>query len=123
MTTQPQSHIVSLSLELSHQDDVRRDSAKRWQAALHRLCLLRATMNETTYEAEWVRIFHNQQLMDDMQQRSKLLAFAAIDVLEVQHEHSLIVCRTDGVAYDSNAAEEIPELLAAMRTKIEKGLP
>lgn len=79
--------------------------------------------HETTYEAEWVRIFHSKQLMDDMQQRSKLLAFAAIDVLEVQHEHSLIVCRTDGVVYDSNPAEEIPELLAAMRTKIEKGLP
>lgn len=123
MTTQSQSHIVSLSIELSHPDDVRRESAQRWQAALHRLGVLRATMNETTYEAEWARIFDNQQLMDDMQQRSKLLAFAAIDVLEVQHEHALIVCGKDGIAYDKLGAEEIPELLAAMRIKIANDLP
>ncbi len=123
MTTQPQSHTVSLSIELAHPDEVRRESAQRWQAALHRLCLLRATMNETPYDLEWARIFANQQLMDDMQHRSKLLAFAAIDVLEVQHEHALIVCGTDGIEYDSGAAEETLELLAAMRTKIEKGLP
>jgi len=36
---------------------------------------------------EWARIFDTQQLMDDLQHPSKLLAFAAIDVLEVQHEH------------------------------------
>ena|ERR1700733_6046160 len=122
MTTQTQSHVVSLSTELAQLDDVRRQSAQRWQAALHRVCLLRATKNETTYEVEWVRIFDHQTLMDDMQ-RSKLLAFAAISALEVQHEHALMVCQADGIAYDSRAAEEIPELLAAMRTKIEKGLP
>ncbi len=123
MTTQPQSHTVSLSIELAQPDDARRQSAQRWQAALHRLCLLRATMNEMSYDLEWARIFANQQLMDDMQHRSKLLAFAAIDVLEVQHEYALIVCRTDGIAFDSGATEETLELLAAMRTKIEKDLP
>ncbi len=123
MTTQPQSHTVSLSIELAQPDDVRRESAQRWKATLHRLCLLRATMNETPYDGEWARIFDNQQFMDDMQHPSKLLAFAAIDALEVQHEHALIVCRTDGITYDTRAAYETLELLAVMRTKIEKGLP
>ena len=123
MTTQPQSHTVSLSIELAQPDAVRRESAQRWQAALHRLSLLRATMNETPYDVEWARIFETQQLMDDMQHRSKLLAFAAIDVLEVQHEHALIVCDTDGITYDSRAAHETLELLAVMRMKIEQGLP
>jgi len=87
------------------------------------VCVCFATVNETAYELEWVRIFEHQLLMDDMQQQSELLAFAAIDVLEVQHEHAMMVCQTDGIAYDSRAAEEIPELLAAMREKIEMGLP
>lgn len=122
MTTQPQSHTLSLAIELGHPDQARRKSAQRWQAALHRLCLLRATMNETAYEIEWARMFVNQQLMDDMQSRSKLLALAAIDVLEVQQEHTLIVCDADEIEYDNRAAEQTLVLLDAMRTKIEKGL-
>jgi hypothetical protein len=122
MTTQPQSHTLSLAIELAHPDEARRKSAQRWQAALHRLCLLRATMNETAYENEWARMFVNQQLMDDMQSRSKLLALAAIDVLEVQQEHALIVCDADEIEYDNRAAEQTLVLLDAIRTKIEKGL-
>jgi hypothetical protein len=122
MTTQPQSHTLSLAIELAHPDEARRKSAQRWQAALHRLCLLRATMNETAYENEWARMFVNQQLMDDMQSRSKLLALAAIDVLEVQQEHALIVCDADEIEYDNRAAEQTLVLLDAMREKIEKGL-
>ncbi|MCX5748427.1 MAG: hypothetical protein NT062_38730 [Proteobacteria bacterium] len=123
MTTQPQSHTLSLSIELAHPDEERRQSAQRWQAALHRLCLLRATMNETAYEIEWARMFVNEQLMGDLQHRSKLLALAAIDVLEVQQEHALIVCQADEIEYDNRAAEETLVLLDVMREKIEKGLP
>lgn len=123
MTTQPQSHTLSLSIELAHPDEERRLSAQRWQAALHRLCLLRATMNETAYKLEWARMFVNEQLMSDLQHRSKLLALAAIDVLEVQQEHALIVCQASDIEYDNRAAEETLALLDAMRTKIEKGLP
>jgi len=123
MTTQSQSHTLSLSIELAHPDEARRASAQRWQAALHRLCLLRATGNETTYEFEWARMFVNEQLMSDLQHRSKLLALAAVDVLEVQQEHALIACQADDIEYDSRAAEETLVLLDAMREKIEKGLP
>ena len=61
--------------------------------------------------------------MHDLQARSKLLALAAIDVLEVQQEHALIVCDASDIEYDSRAAEETLVLLDAMRMKIEKGLP
>ncbi len=88
MTTQIQPRIISLSAELARpDDDARRQGAQRWQMALHRLCLLRATMNDTTYETEWSRIFEHPSLMANMQQPSKLLAFAALDVLEFQHAH------------------------------------
>ena len=123
MTTQPESRVVSLSAELAHSDDDRRQSAQRWQAALHRLCLIRATANETSFEAEWVGIFEHQLLMDDLHLRSKLLALAVLDVLEIQHEHSLMVCHSDGVAYDNALAEELPKLLVAMRVKIRELLP
>lgn len=123
MTTQTQPRIISLSAELARtDDDVRRQAAQRWHAALHRLCLLRATANEMTYETEWARIFERQLLTDDLQ-RSRLLCFAALDVLEIQHEHALMVCRVDGIACDEHEAEEYGELLAALRFKLENGLP
>ena len=123
MTTQTQPRTISLSAELSRSDDdVRHQSAKRWRAALHRLCVLRATTNETSYETEWARIFDQETLLADAQ-RSKLLCFAALDVLEIQHEHGLTVCRADGIAYDERVAEEYRELLAALRFKIENDLP
>jgi hypothetical protein len=56
-------------------------------------------------------------------QRSKLLCFAALDVLEIQHEHGLTVCRADGIAYDERLAEEYREVLAALRFKVEHDLP
>jgi hypothetical protein len=61
--------------------------------------------------------------MDNMKHRSKLLGCAAVDVLEVQHEHSLMVCDMEGIAYDADAMEEISELLFAMRTKIAERPP
>ena len=122
MTTQAQPRIILLSAELARSDDdIRRQSAMRWSAALHRLCILRATTNETLYETEWARIFDQQTLLADVQ-RSKLLCFAALDVLEIQHEHGLTVCRMDGIAYDEHQVEEIRELLAALRFKIENDL-
>lgn len=124
MTTQHQPRTISLSAELARpDDDARRKSAERWRTALHRLCLLRATLNETSYATEWERIFEQPTLMDNMKHRSKLLACAAVDVLEVQHEHSLMVCDMEGIAYDADAMEEISELLFAMRTKIANDLP
>ena len=123
MTTQTTPEIISLSAELARtDDDVRHQAARRWHAALHRLCLLRATTNETTYETEWARIFDRQLVMDDLQ-RSGLLSFAALEVLEIQHEYALMVCRMDGIAYDEHVAEETGELLAALRFKFENGLP
>ena len=123
MTTQGHPTTLSLSAELARvEDDVRHQSAKRWRAALHRLCILRATTNETSYEIEWARIFDQGTLLADVQ-RSRLLSFAALDVLEIQHEHSLTVCRMDGIAYDEHQAEEERELLAALRFKIENDLP
>ena len=123
MTTQTQSRIISLSAELARtDDDVRRQAAQRWAAALHRLCILRATANETAYDSEWARIFERQLLTDDLQ-RSKLLCLAALDVLEIQHEHGLMICRAESIPYDEHAAEECRELLAAMRFKVENDLP
>lgn len=123
MTTPAQKRIVSLSAELARTDgDARRQSAQRWAAAIHRLCLLRATSNETTYESEWARIFERQLLMDDFQ-RSKLLCFAALDVLEIQNEHALMVCRAEGIPYHEQVEEEARELIAALRLKIENDLP
>jgi hypothetical protein len=123
MTTQPQRPIISLSAELARPDDRRRQSAQRWQSALHRLCLLRATTNETTYEIEWVRIFDHQRLMDDLRQRLRLLELAALDVLEVQHEHGLMVLDDEGIDYDGDVEQEKRELLAAIRIKVESGDP
>lgn len=123
MTTQIQPRTISLSAELARSDDdTRRQSARRWSAALHRLCILRATANDTPYETEWARIFDRETLLADAQ-RSKLLCFAALDVLEIQHEHGLTVCRMEGIAYDEHQAEKYRELLAALRFKIENDLP
>lgn len=122
MTTQTTPQIISLSAELARtDDDAHRQAACRWHASLHRLCLLRATTNETTYETEWARIFDRQLLMDDLQ-RSRLLSFAALDVLEIQHEYALMVCRMDGIAFDEQVAEETRELLAALRFRFENNL-
>lgn len=124
MTTQPQRPIISLSAELARpEDDRRRQSAQRWQSALHRLCLLRATTNETTYEIEWARIFDHQQLMGDLQRRSRLLELAALDVLEIQHEHGLMVLQGEGIEYDEDIEDEKRELLAAIRFKVESEPP
>lgn len=124
MTTQNQPRIISLSAELARpDDDARRKSAELWRTALHRLCLLRATTNETSYETEWQRIFEQATLMENMKHPSKLLACAAVDVLEVQHEHSLMVCDMEGIAYDANAMDEFGELLIVMRHKIANDLP
>jgi hypothetical protein len=124
MTTQPKQHIISLSAELARPDnDLRRQTAQRWHAALHRLCLLRATLNDASYESEWARIFDHQRLIDDLRQGSKLLALAAVEVLEVQHEHGLIVCDAENISYDVAISDEMHELITAMRIKIERGLP
>lgn len=124
MTTGKTHHVVSLSAELSRpDDDLRRRAAQRWNATLQRLCLLRATRNETSYEVEWAQIFEVPRLFDDLRQPSKLVALAALEVLEVQHEHGLMVCEAEGLEYDDNVASEFRELLAAMRIKVERGLP
>ena len=61
--TNPNPHIISLSAELARPDaDARRNTAQRWKAELHRLCVLRATANATTYEAEWLRIMEHDRL-------------------------------------------------------------
>jgi hypothetical protein len=123
MTAQAEPRIISLSAELARsEDDVRHQSATRLRAALHRLCVLRATTNETSYETEWARIFDQATLLADVQ-RSNLLCFAALDVLEIQREHFLTVCRTEGIAFDEQQADEERELLAALRYKIENNLP
>ncbi len=122
MTTQLPPRTISLAAELARSgEDARHRSARRWRAALHRLCVLRATENGTFYEVEWARIFDPDVLLDD-RSRSKLLCFAALDVLEIQHAHSLTVCRTDGIAYDEQRAELYRELLAALRFKVENDL-
>lgn len=126
MTTQSkqQQIIISLSAELARSDDdLRRQTAQRWQVALHRLCLLRATLSDTRYESEWAVIFDRQRLLDDLRQGSKLLALAAVEVLDVQHEHGLIVCDAENINYDVAVAAEMYELITAMRIKIERGLP
>jgi hypothetical protein len=123
MTTQAEPRTISLAAELARpDDDIRHQSATRWRAALHRLCVLRATTNETSYETEWPKIFDQATLLADVK-RSKLLCFAALDVLDIQHEHELIVCRTEGIAYDEQKAEECSELLAVLRFKIENNMP
>ncbi len=122
MTTDIQPRIISLSAELAHSDDDRHRFAKRWRAALHRLCVVRAATNDTPYDTEWARIFDPSTLLADLQ-RSKLLCFAALDVLEIQHELTLTVCQTDGIAYDEQQAEEMRELIAALRYKVENNLP
>lgn len=120
MTHHTQLPTISLSAELARPHaDHRHQSAVRWQAALHRLCLLRATTNETTYEIEWARIFDEQQLLLDLQRRSRLLELAALDVLEIQHEHGLMVLQGEGIEYDEDIENEKRELLAALRIKAE----
>lgn len=42
--------------------------------------------------------------------------------LEVQQGHGLMVCDMEGIAYDRDAADEFPELLATMRIKIANDL-
>ncbi len=117
--------ILSLSGELARtDDDARHQSAERWNAALHRLCLLRATANESTYETEWARILRHRLLMDDLQRSvSAQLSIAALDVLEIQHEHALMVCGAEGIPTDEQIDDEYRELLAAMRFKVENDLP
>jgi hypothetical protein len=44
-------------------------------------------------------------------------------VLEIQHEHGLMVCRADGIASDEQVAEEFRERLAAWHFKVDNGLP
>jgi hypothetical protein len=123
MTTPTESRTISLSAELARPtDDVRRQSAERWRAALHRLCVLRATTNETSYETEWARILDREPLLADMG-GSKLLSVAALDVAQIQHEHGLTVCQMEGIAYDEGQAAECRELLAALRFKVENDLP
>jgi hypothetical protein len=122
MTTRTLPRTISLSAELAHSDDARHQSAMRWRSALHRLCLLRATSNETTYETEWARIFDDKALVAELR-RSKLLCFAALDVMAIQHELCLTVCRADGIAYDEQVAQEYRELLAAYRFRVENDLP
>jgi len=123
VTAKAEPRIISLSAELARsEDDVRRQCATRWRAALHRLCVLRATTNETSYEAEWAHIFEQATLLADVQ-RTRLLSFAALDVLEIQQEHYLTVCRAEGIAFDEQQAHEERELLAALRFKIENDLP
>jgi hypothetical protein len=123
MTTRTEPHTISLSAELARTDnDLRHQSAKRLHAAIHRVCVLRATANGTSYETEWARIFDQDALLADAQ-RSKLVSVAALDVLEIQHEHSLTVCRMDGIAYDERVAQEYREVLAALRIKVEHDLP
>lgn len=118
MTTQ--RPIISLSAELARPEgDERHQSALRWQAALHRLCLLRATINETTYEIEWARIFDQQRLLADLKPRARLLELAALDVLEIQHEHGLMVLQGDGIEYDEEIENEKRQVLAALRIKVE----
>jgi hypothetical protein len=125
MTKQPSQQItITLSAELARpDDDPRRQTAQRWQVALHRLCLLRATLSDTSYESEWAVIFDRQRLLDDLRQGSKLLALAAVEVLEVQHEHGLMVCDAEKISYDAAVSDEMFELITAMRIKIEHGLP
>ena len=124
MATQTKQYVISLSAELARSDnDLRRQTAQRWQAAIHRLCLLRATLNDTSYLSEWAHVFEHQRLVDDLRQGSKLLALAAVEVLEVQHEHGLIVCEAEKIKYDVSVSDEMYELIAAMRMKIENGLP
>ena len=121
MRTQTVPRTISLSAELAHSDDARHHFAMRWRAALHRLSMIRATANDTTYEIEWARIFETETLISDLR-RSKLVCFAALDVLEIQHDLCLTVCRADGIAYDEEVAEEYRELLAAFRYKVENDL-
>lgn len=119
MTTQ--RPIISLSAELARPDsDERRQSALRWQTALHRVCLLRAATNETTYEIEWARIFDEQRLLNDLKPRSRLFELAALDVLEIQHEHGLMVLQGEGIEYDEEIEDEKREVLAALRIKVER---
>jgi hypothetical protein len=123
MTTQSQPRFISISAELARPaDDDRHRLAQRWQAALHKLCLVRATENETTYEIEWARIFDREQIMADIQQRFKLLAFAALDVLDVQHDYTSMVCDMEGIAYDRDRAAEFSEMLVAMRIHVVNDL-
>src|SRR4051812_49300931 len=99
---------ISLSEELARpEDDLRRQTAVRWQAALHRLCLLRATMNETPYEIEWASIFDEKRALDDASHHSQMLAIAALDVLQVQHEYKRMVFQAEGVEYDPEVGHEI----------------
>lgn len=105
-TTQQKPRVLSLSAELARpQDDLRRRAARRWNAALHRLCLLRATTGETSYEAEWARIFDQSLLDHDLEQLSTLRAFAALDVLEAADEITFHVSRMEGISYDEDLAQ------------------
>ena len=60
--------------------------------------------------------------MDDLL-RARLVCFAALDVLGIQHEIALMVCRADDIEHDEHDAEEYRELLAAMRSKVENDQP
>lgn len=120
----PHLPAISLSGELARPvDDHRRRSAQRWKSTLHRLCVLRATMNETAYEIEWSRIFDHRRLVDDLEQRSTLLRLATLDVLEIQHDHGLMVLAEHGIAYDKDIASTNDELLRTFRNLIEDGRP
>jgi hypothetical protein len=114
---------VSLSAELARpDDDVRRRTAQRWNAALHRLCILRSAANETAYDTEWACIFDEQRAMADIKRRSKLLGLAAVEVLQIQHEYRRLVSDEAGLHYDDDVSSEMVELLLALKLKIERGL-
>lgn len=114
---------ISLSAELARpDDDVRRRTAQRWNAALHRLCILRAVANETAYDTEWACIFDEQRAMADIMRRSKLLGLAAVEVLQIQHEYRRLVSDEVRLEYNDDVSNEIAELLLALKLKIERGL-
>jgi len=114
---------ISLSAELARpDDDVRRRTAQRWNAALHRLCVLRAAANDTAYDIEWACIFDEQRAMADIKRRSKLLGLAAVEVLQIQHEYRRLVSDEAGLDYNDDVSNEMAELLMALRLKIERGL-
>jgi len=114
---------ISLSAELARpDDDLRRRTAQRWNAALHRLCILRASANGTAYETEWACIFDEQRAMSDIKRRSKLLGLAAVEVLQIQHEYRRLVSDEAGLQYNDGVSNEMAELLLALKLKIERGL-
>ena len=120
----PDARITSLAAELARpDDDARRLNAQRWKAAVHRLCVLYTTAHARRYETEWQLVMEQQPLMDDLQRRSKLIALAAIDVLAIQNEQMLLVCRAESTPHDEDAMSEMSELTEAMHNRIVEDRP